>query len=366
MEIFIFFFAVILLYLLIENCINQACLRTFRAVIHVNGIRGKTSTCRYIDAGLRARYRVFTKTTGTDAMMIHTDGSETPVKRLGPANIHEQIRMIRQARKEGAEILILECMAVNPELQKIAQERIVKSDITVITNVRYDHIFEMGDTLEEIAASLSVTIPENGTLYTADPQAAKLYQSICERKHCRLELCPPEGTAAENIGIAAAVCRDLGVGEEEFKEGIRRVHFDFGTQKLYPMKNRAGEEFSFLCLFSANDPLSTKNNVEAERRNHRELYFLYNHREDRPDRALLFARHFFPHYKDCTVFISGRGASLPKRLFSKDGPARIVTVKDTGFLADIPASSLVVGVGNIKGMGYRLIKALDEGSFTYE
>ena len=79
-------------------------------------------------------------------------------------------------------------------------------------------------------------------------RAAKLYQSICERKHCRLELCPPEGTAAENIGIAAAVCRDLGVGEEEFKEGIRRVHFDFGTQKLYPMKNRAGEEFSLSLI----------------------------------------------------------------------------------------------------------------------
>lgn len=105
---------------------------------------------------------------------------------------------------------------MNPELQKIAQERIVRSDITVITNVRYDHIFEMGDTLEEIAASLSATIPENGTLYTADPQAAKLYQSICERKHCRLELCPPEappprisGSPRPSAGTWASARRNL-------------------------------------------------------------------------------------------------------------------------------------------------------------
>lgn len=117
-------------------------------------------------------------------MMIHTDGTETPVRRLGPANIHEQLRIIRKARREGAEILILECMAVNPELQKIAQEQIVRSSITVITNVRYDHVFEMGDTLEEIAQSLSSTIPQGGTLYTADSRAAALFREKCGEKDC--------------------------------------------------------------------------------------------------------------------------------------------------------------------------------------
>ncbi len=62
-------------YLLLEAYLNRKYLASFRAVIHVNGIRGKTSTCRAIDAALRTRYRVFTKTTGTDAAMIDVSGN---------------------------------------------------------------------------------------------------------------------------------------------------------------------------------------------------------------------------------------------------------------------------------------------------
>lgn len=55
-----------LAYLLYERWANQRARRSFQHVIHVSGIRGKTSTCRLIDAHLRgAGYRVFTKTTGS-------------------------------------------------------------------------------------------------------------------------------------------------------------------------------------------------------------------------------------------------------------------------------------------------------------
>ena len=113
MYAFIFLFAAVLCYFFIENRINRACLASFHAVVHVNGIRGKTSTCRLIDAALRTRYKVFTKTTGTDAMIIDVNGHESPVRRLGPANIHEQLRIIRRARREGAQILILELSLIH-------------------------------------------------------------------------------------------------------------------------------------------------------------------------------------------------------------------------------------------------------------
>lgn len=366
MYLFTGFFALLLLYFVIENRVNRVCLASFKAVVHVNGIRGKTSTCRLIDAALRTKYRVFTKTTGTDAMMIDTAGRELPVKRRGPANIHEQLRIIRRARREGAEILILECMAVNPELQKIAQEQIVRSDITVITNVRYDHIFEMGDSLEEIGASLSATIPENGTLYTADASAAPQFEKICREKNCRLVLCPSTGTADENVEIARAVSASLGITEEEFKSAMPNVRQDFGVRRIYPITNRAGEVFHFLNLFSANDPQSTRNNVEEVRGAYSGLYFLYNHREDRPDRALLFARYFFPHYKDAAVFLTGKGAALPKRLFSQAGLTNLTVVPDWRNCLDLPAGSLLVGIGNIKGPAYTLIKTLEERGNDYE
>ena len=355
-----------LLYFIIEKQINDRCLRSFRAVIHVNGIRGKTSTCRYIDAALRSRYRVFTKTTGTDAMYIDTNGNEYPVRRFGPANLHEQIRTIRKAKKEGAEILILECMAVNPELQEIAQEQIVKSSITVITNVRYDHIFEMGDTLTSIAASLSATIPENGTLYTAEPRARELFGARCQERNCRLVVLDSTGTQSENIGIARAIAASFSITEEEFLANLPNVHEDFGIRTLYPVQNSAGEVFHFLNLFSANDPQSTRSNVESERSDFSRLYFLYNHREDRPDRALLFARYFFPYYKECTVFITGRGAALPARLFRGAGVSGLHILKDTSVLPSLPPGSLLVGIGNIKGAGYRIITTLEEEKRKHE
>ena len=121
---------------MLEKVIHDRQQKDFLAVIHVNGIRGKTSTCRLLDAALRTKYQVFTKTTGTDPVWIGIDGTEHPIRRWGPANIHEQLKMLRKAHQQRAQIVILECMAVQPELQRICQEQIVQSEITVITNVR--------------------------------------------------------------------------------------------------------------------------------------------------------------------------------------------------------------------------------------
>ena len=105
-----------------------------------------------------------------------------------------------------------------------------------------------------------------------------------------------------------------------------------------------------------------------------------NHRLDRPDRALLFARHFFPRYTEVPLYLCGPGLSLPARLFSEAGVKTIIPlpVKSTDartfagssqvpgltqslrILPNLPEGSLLVGIGNIKGPGYSLIMELDE------
>ena len=351
MSVFLIFSGIYLLYLLWENFANRRARRSFLHVIHVNGIRGKTSTCRTLDAVLRTRYRVFTKTTGTDAAVIDVSGREMPLRRLGPANLHEQLRIIRRAKREGAEILILECMAVNPELQKAAQEKIVRSDISVITNVRYDHTFEMGDTLEEIANSLSAVIPDGGTLISADPAAERYFSAACREKGTRLieVSSDPEsrdaGTSRENIAIAMACARLLGVPEEEARRALPEVRQDFGIPQSTETKLR-----------HSTAP------EDGDR-----LVFLYTHRQDRPDRAVLFARHFIPHYPEVPVYVTGSGASLAARLFRRAGAGnvRIVPGKQLAAanlrqsLPELPDHALVCGIGNIKGTAYRLIQEMD-------
>ena len=88
-------------------------------VVYVNGIRGKSTVTRMIDGGLRAGgWKVFCKTTGTVPMVIGVDGTARPLVRRGRANISEQVRVLHRAVREGAQILVIECMAVDPALQR--------------------------------------------------------------------------------------------------------------------------------------------------------------------------------------------------------------------------------------------------------
>ncbi|MCP4424987.1 MAG: poly-gamma-glutamate synthase PgsB, partial [Chloroflexi bacterium] len=133
--------------------------------VHVNGIRGKSTVTRLIAGVLRAGgYNTFAKTTGSAARIIHPDGSEDPIHRYGAATILEQINIVKAHVTPNTEAMVMECMAVNPAYQHVAQHEIVQGNITVITNVREDHQAQMGETLPEIAHALATTIPRNGLL----------------------------------------------------------------------------------------------------------------------------------------------------------------------------------------------------------
>lgn len=100
-------------YLLWESIRAKRDRKKLKHIIYVNGTRGKSSVTRMIDGGLRAAgYKVFGKTTGTDPMTINTAGEEALIHRHGRANIKEQLTVMHQAVKDGAEILVIECMAV--------------------------------------------------------------------------------------------------------------------------------------------------------------------------------------------------------------------------------------------------------------
>lgn len=346
-------------YLIWEKRTNDKRLASFQWVIHVNGIRGKTSVCRLIDAVLRgAGYRVFTKTTGTDPVYIDTQGQEYPIRRLGPANIREQLSMIRRASKEHAQVLILECMAVDPLLQDIAQSKIVKGRLNVITNVRYDHTFVMGDTLEEIADSLSATIPRNGVLFTADEVWFERLKERCDSLGTQAVLCRPNSVADnENLAIAYEIGKYLGISDEDFQKNIQGYQEDFGANKLY-----VRGKLRFLNLFSVNDPQSTRNVLVHYQDKGEELTVVYNNRMDRPDRLVLFARHFFPQVPCRRVIVIGENRRLAVRVLKGCGAAHVEERRDWRSILQLEDDTLVVGVGNIKGPAYEIIRCLEGGT----
>ena len=347
-----------LVYLLWEKRMNDRALSSFRYVIHVNGIRGKTSVCRLIDACLRQMgYRVFTKTTGSTPCYIDTNGMEHKIHRLGNANIGEQLRMIRMAHRQQADILILECMAVQPELQKISQHTIVKGAMNVITNVRYDHIFEMGSTLEEIAESLSNTIPRNGFLFTADETFFPFFREKAKALNTEVILCPKnEHTKTENESIAFALAQKLNLDPTMFRSHISSCYEDFGIHKLYQT-----ERGSFLNLFSVNDPQSTKSLLDHYFDDTSHVVFIYNNRADRPDRLLLFLNYFFPHITYNRIIVMGEARKAALRLMRKHAIDRVSEATDWHDALKQADGSVVIGVGHIKGEAYEMSLSYEGG-----
>ena len=295
-------------------------------------------------------------------MIINVYGAEKQLKRLGPANIHEQLRVMRHAKKQGAQIVILECMALSPELQLISQKDIVKSDLSVITNVRYDHIYEMGSELEEIGTALCAVIPDGGTLFTGEDDLFHMIGEKCNERNCTALKCLPNGCNDANEAIAREIALHLGLNNEEIDAGFANAISDFGSQQIYELKNNKNENIAFLSLFSANDPISSKQRTDSAVKSYENFAFIYNHRADRPERLELFAERFFIHYPASTVYIAGENKMLAKKILGKNHSLKLISINSLSDCLDTCENTLIIGVGNIKGAGYKMIELLENKS----
>lgn len=332
-------------------------------VVHVNGIRGKSTVTRLIAAGLRAGgWRVFCKTTGTVPMTIGTDGVERPLRRRGRANIKEQLSILHQSAREGAQVLVLECMAVDPALQAVAQHRMVRGDVGVITNVRLDHTAEMGETLEEICDSLSNTIPRDGVLFTADESFFPRLSQNAARVGCRAELAQPRGTEPdfdfpENLALALAVCRHLGVEEQTALTGM--LHYQRDPYALSIHRLPGGG--AFVNGMSINDPQSTqmvcRRVLERRGWEDRRLILLINNRPDRGYRTQHMAM-VAGALKPAEVWLLGASQLTMARAIRRDVPGAVVRrfsrAEDLP-LGQVPETAVVFAAGNVAGPGHKLM-----------
>ena len=169
---------------LIEIFFHKKALGNLPIRIHVNGTRGKSSVTRLIAAGLReSGFKTLAKTTGTTPRIINDKGRDIEIHRLRSASIGEQIKLMRYFSKKNPDAIVIECMAVNPQYQWVSEHRIINSTISVITNVRPDHLDEMGSTMSDISYSLSNTIPFNGSFITAERDYCEEFEEIAKKRN---------------------------------------------------------------------------------------------------------------------------------------------------------------------------------------
>lgn len=364
----------------IEFALHRRNLARVPIRIHVNGTRGKSTVTRLIAAGLRAGgIRTCCKTTGTLARMSFSDRSEYPVFRPGKANVIEQLRIVKAAAADEAEALVVECMALMPELQSLCELRFVQATHGVITNARADHLDVMGPSSRDVALALAASCPVGGKLFTAEQIHRQVFEDVADDRGSRFFGVDEEvhtvseeelaGFAyiehAENVALALKVCEDLGVDRERALRGMWQVTPDPGAMMVHRYVDPLSE-ITFVNAFAANDPDSTEFNwhLALTRFPHvQKRIAVFSCRSDRTDRSRQLAEacpawemadHYLVVGSETRVFARRalESGMNPMRLNCMEGAEIDDIIEEIKLLAG--PSALVVGMGNIDGPGWKL------------
>jgi poly-gamma-glutamate synthase PgsB/CapB len=277
--------------LLWERRARDRALATIPIRIHVNGTRGKSTVTRLIAGALReAGIRTVAKTTGTAPRLILPDGRERPVRRRAPASVREQLWLLREAHRLRAAAVVVECMAVEPELQAVSEDQMIRSTLGVITNARSDHAEAMGATVEEVAAALASTAPRSAVLVVGPTAGARILARAAESRGSRVVHADAgDGDAgawagrpwmADNAAVVLTVARELGIDAEIARRGMVAAAPDPGALQAGTVE-AAGRPVRYVDASAANDPQSLGLILGARRE---PALFVFQHRADRPAR----------------------------------------------------------------------------------
>ncbi|MER6306867.1 poly-gamma-glutamate synthase PgsB [Streptomyces sp. NPDC001657] len=350
----------------------------------VNGIRGKSSITRLCAGALRGGGLVtVAKTTGTAARFIHPDATEEPVyRKFGIANVVEQIGIVRRAAGYQPQALVMECMAVMPALQEVNQTKLVRSTIGVLCNVREDHLAEMGPTLDDVARSLSRSMPVGGVCVTAERDRLPILREEAAARDCELIAVDPESvtdeelrgfnwyTFKENVAIALAVAELLGVDRRTALQGMWDAPPDPGVLSVQKYRTPRGGQLNFANVFAANDPESTLMNVGqllSLGAIDRPLHVVINCRPDRVERNGQMGA-IVPDLDPQTVFLIGHPTKSAREGIPGHWAGRVVDLggdhRDPdglldALLAEIDGDASLVAIGNIHGQGEHLLERLE-------
>ncbi|SMC67053.1 poly-gamma-glutamate synthase PgsB [Kibdelosporangium aridum] len=365
----------------VEQRRHYANLRRIPTRVLINGIRGKSSITRLCAGALRGGGLVtVAKTTGTAARFIHPDGSEEPVyRKFGIANVVEQIGIVRRAAAYEPDVLAIECMAVQPDLQEINQSKLIQSTIGVLCNVREDHLAEMGPTLDDVARSLSRSMPVGGVCVTAEQERLHILQEEAARRDCKLVAVDASSvtddqmagfswiTFKENVAIALAVADLLGVNRQSALAGMWAAAPDPGV--LSVQRYQVGSlRLRFANIFAANDPESTLMNIEQLLNSGaigRPVHVVINCRADRMERNGQMGA-LIPKIAPERVVLIGESTRSARATIPADWPGKVVDLGGrqdpekllAGVLEGMAGEVSLVSIGNIHGQGEVLLEQL--------
>jgi poly-gamma-glutamate synthase PgsB/CapB len=414
-ELLALLFAVLafLVCLFLERFLLDRRLESIPLRIAVTGTRGKSTVVRLLASILRADGRaVLAKTTGTVPRYLLPGGKEVEVPRRGVPSIIEQKGLVRRAADLGAECIVAEIMSIHPENHRIEARRLLRPHLVVLTNVRRDHTDAMGETENEIAAVLALGFAPAATIFVPRGETRPAFVRMAEEARGRLievggdtadtasrsavavsgaaedaasratdAACRPADAASgvaepdtrqhqldaadfpDNLDLAWAVGRHLGIPEEAIARGIRDAEPDAGAARVWEYRSDAPAKTCYLVSgFAANDPQSTLQLMARVKRSlpgcPERFAGLLTLRPDRGDRTWQWIEAlrsgelggFDP------LYVTGAHAHAMRRHLPELRPLRGTRPEElmSEILADIEDGSVIFGCGNYVGTGQLL------------
>lgn len=371
----------------VEFILHQRNLDRIPYRIHVNGTRGKSSVTRLIGAGLRAGgYNTITKVTGTYPRMVLQDGTEIGIPRKEKANILEQLKIVRFCAEKKAEVLLIECMALQPDFQRITEHQMIRATHGVITNIRLDHLDVMGPTLGDVAKALAGTVPRGAKVFTVEGRMADV---LVKRAHqLSTEVLVADSKAVsreemegftyfehrENVALALLVCEEMLVDRRVALTAMKRTIPDEGVLRKY-VHRYLDQTIHFYNALAANDPESSlmiwKQIRSAEGLN-KQYIIVLNSRKDRKDRS----RQLIDMVSRCVfdyVALTGENSMQVRQMALNAGidASKILPIglKSPGeqlaeLMHVIDRDAVVVAFGNMGAGGAELSKLFEEKHYT--
>lgn len=386
---------ILLFYLFVERVYLQRKVDAVPLRICVTGTRGKSSVTRLIAAALRGSgMSVLARTTGAKPVLIFPDGGEEDISRLGLPTILEGKKILRIGAKLRVDALVVELMGIHPEAIYVESQEIFKPHILVLTNVRLDHMDQMGRTKDNIASCFAGAIPEGCTIFVPNEEAYPVFQRTAESKNAKI-LRVPENAYYECMD------REIGVLSSEFDENVRLslavaeflgqdtpVAFramsgalpDFGSLKVwFALRHPPLQDWYFVSGFAANEPESTQLVLSKLRTNllleDRTVIGVLNLRGDRGDRTLQWydalRRGKFPEIQK--LICVGDHASAMARKLKKYAGVELYAWRNfqpEEMLERLSAiekeKAVVIGMGNMGGAGRRLVDYWEKVGTRYD
>ncbi|TXC76115.1 poly-gamma-glutamate synthase PgsB [Luteibaculum oceani] len=363
----------LLVYGVLEYQRHQFYLRKIPIRIHVNGTRGKSSVTRLVGAGLRAGgLKTLTKVTGTFPRLVSSDGTEVAIHRKAGANILEQLDIVKYCAKNNYDVLLIECMALQPIYQKITEHQMIKATHGVITNIRLDHLDVMGPRLENVAEAISNTVPKNSKLYTAEDRFGGLLTEKSKKRNSEIYFSDLGQVSqqdmkgftylehASNVALALDICEDLGVDKTVALEAMKKSVPDEGVLRKYEI-DVSQKKIVYYNGLAANDIESSimiwKNISSIE--DFDAGYLLLNGRKDRKDRTISLLSGFSSVALDGLI-ICGDNVELSRSIALKHGfledKVHVISsydpeVRFNQIMEFIASNSMIFSVGNMGAGG---------------